>query len=352
MQIVVASLTVVAFCVLPALAQGVVADNAQAGELDRKLTAQVDQGFNGSVLVFANGEVILHKGYGWTDDSREHPITKDTVFNLASVSKQFTASAILELEAAGLLSLQDPIERYLADVPPDKRGITLHQLASHTSGLAQNYAADDKKNRDKAIKAILSTKLDVDPGTEFRYSNDNYTLLAAIVEIVSERTFEDYVGKELLEPAGLDRTYFWGFVDDRNPATVAQKTYEPKGNPNWGRRGGTGMFSTSGDLFAWYRALLEETVLSAEIRERLMGAHATARSGTLDVGYGWFEERSDRDTAVVWTGGAEDFGHEVILRALVDEGIVIVVFARTPEGDGAWRTKIWEMIESDLLVEP
>ena len=342
-------MTVVLACIIGAVAflstpAGVVAD-----ELDRNLTEQVEQGFNGVVLVFSDGEVLLHKGYGWTDNSRKHPITTDTVFNIASVSKQFTASAILTLEEDGLLSMQDPIDKYFAKVPSDKQGITLHQLASHTSGLGQNYAARATKKRDKAIKAILSVKLSVDPGTEFRYSNDNYTLLAAIVEIVSGRTFEDYLEKELLTPAGLDQTHFWGYFEDLDPRTTAQKTYEAGRGPNWGRRGGTGMFSTAGDLFAWYRALLDESTLSAGIRERLMGTYVTARSGKLDVGYGWFEERSERDTRVVWTGGSEDFGHEVILRALVDEDLVIVVFARTPQGDGKWRKKIWEMVETTVL---
>ena len=128
--------------------------------LNRCLREKLDsQGFSGAVLVADGKTIELDQGYG-------PGITTHTSFYIASITKQFTAAAILRLEERGRLSVKDLIGRYLKDVPPDKAGITIHHLLTHTSGLAQNYAADGIANRDEAVKALLKGPLKSSPASD------------------------------------------------------------------------------------------------------------------------------------------------------------------------------------------
>jgi len=304
----------------------IIADSALAGRLDRHLRRRTSAGFAGSVLVLAGGQVALHRGYGWTEPRRRFPITSRTQFAIGSISQQFTACAILQLAERGRLRTADPITRHLPDVPKAKREITIHQLLTHTSGLGQRYAAEGITERAEAIRRILKTGLVRRPGSDFSTSNDGYTLLAAIVEIASGRPFDDYLREELFAPAGLTATRLWGHFDDNNPIDVAQKDKEPKLSlrvPNWGFRGATGIFSTTGDLYRWQAALTGGVLLGPASRDRLFAAHAGSRAG--NVGYGWFSNATPRGTRSYWTRGSEGFGHNAVLVRLPDDEIVIAV---------------------------
>ena len=118
------------------------------------------KGFSGAVLVARGHKILLDQGYGYADLKRTKRVKSETKFYIASITKQFTASAILILEEQGLLSVNDPISKYLKDVPEDKSGITIHQLLTHTSGIGQNYAADGVVDRSAAIKAILERAIE------------------------------------------------------------------------------------------------------------------------------------------------------------------------------------------------
>ena len=302
-----------------------------AERLDRFLAREMNAGFNGSVLIAKDGRVILHNGYGWADRRHEERVTITTPFWIASISKQFAAASVLKLEAQGRISLRDSIARFFPAAPEDKRGITVHQLLTHTAGLANNYAADGIADRDDAVRSILSQPLAKIPGEGFGYTNDAYNLIAAIVEISSGRPYETYIREQLLESAGMTHTGFWGPADHPEVAGILGEEFPDSGValPNWGFRGGTGMYSTSGDLYRWYLALDNDRVLKRESKQLLLTAYV--QRGATGVGYGWFVSPTPRNTTSYWTRGYEDFGHGAVLLIYPSERVIIAVTTNSGE---------------------
>lgn len=312
------------------------AGETASGDLARRLEAFLSQeagkGSSGSVLVVRDGRVLIDTGYGFADRQRMRRITPETPFWVASISKQFTAAAILKLAEQGRLSLEDPITKYFPEVPEDKRAVTIHHLLSHKAGFQQKYAADGITDRGEAVTAVLKEPLADPPGQGFTYSNDNYNLLAAIVEIASGETFESYLKENLFLPAGLTRTGFWGESSAEPVAEIPGEVPEASLRPNWGFRGATGISSTTGDLYRWHLALQEDKVLSNESREKLFFPHEVV-SPEVTSTYGWFLSPTAWGTRSVWTRGTESFGHNAILVSYPEEGIVIVAASNAGDRD-------------------
>ena len=152
--------------------------------LDRYLKELAGFGYSGSVLVAQKGEVVLDQGYGLADRARGTPFTADTLFDIASISKPFTAAAVLRLEMKGKLKVEDKISKFFPDAPADKAGITLHQLLTHTAGFPETIGPEYEPLARKAfLQRIFATKLVHRPGERFLYSNAGYSLLAAVVEV-------------------------------------------------------------------------------------------------------------------------------------------------------------------------
>jgi CubicO group peptidase (beta-lactamase class C family) len=175
-----------------------------------------------SVAVFRQGQLVLAKGYGYADLAARVPASANTIYRLASVTKQFTAAAILHLAEEGELSLDDQISDYLPDYPSPGRRITIRQLLSHTSGLSDvavipilEGAGGVGYNRDRILALVASQPLDFEPGTGHSYSNVGYILAGVLIEEVTGTTFADYVTEEVLRPAGLNQT---SFCPDEQPS--------------------------------------------------------------------------------------------------------------------------------------
>src|SRR5262249_27224274 len=130
------------------------------------------------------------------------------LFSIGSITKQFTAAAILKLQMQGKLSVRDPIAKYLPNVPQDKSAITLHHLLTHSAGLESGFGPGDFEavTRDEIIKRALASKLRSAPGKQYHYSNAGYSLLGAIVEIVSGGGYEAFLHEHLFKPAGMAQT--------------------------------------------------------------------------------------------------------------------------------------------------
>jgi len=323
-----------------------IAGRALAERLKRFLTQEADAGFNGSVLVAKDGGIVLDQGYGWRDRERTDRVTTTTPYWVASISKQFAAAGILKLMEQGKLSLEDSITRFFTAVPEDKRGITLHQLLTHTAGLEQRYAADGVTDREEAVRAVLAAPLARAPGQGFGYSNDAYTLIAATVEVAAGVPCETFLRQQLLDPAGLIGTGFWGPTDHPEVAAVLGQLSDSRIlRPNWGYRGAVGMFSTSEDLYRWQRALEDNRVLSDASRRRMLTPHVAR--GETGVGYGWFISKTSRGTKSVWTRGYEGFGHGAVLATYPEDGLVIVVTSNSGERD---RLPVSHKLAQDLEV--
>jgi CubicO group peptidase (beta-lactamase class C family) len=308
-----------------------------------KLTRE--QGFSGSVLVARNGRILLEKGYGSADLKKSVPAGAKTKYYIASISKQLTAAAILKLEEQGKLSVNDPVGKYLKNIPAERSDLKIHHLLSQSSGIDQNYAADGITDREKAVSAIFAKPLKHAPGEKFTYSNDNYSLLAIIVEAVSGKSYEDYLRKNLFAPLKMSDTGFWG-----EKAHIAELLKQPDRQmlkPNWGFRGGTGIYSTVGDLFKWQQALFGDNILNKTSRQKILTPYYEMSRGK--YGYGWFMSRLSDGRESIWAPGAEDFGHSGIIKSYPD-GFVLVILSNAGQLNGKFaRAVALEGIEEIIL---
>ena len=192
-----------------------------------------------SVAVFRQGQLVLAKGYGYADLAERVPASANTIYRLASVTKQFTAAAILHLAEEGELSLEDQISDYVPDYPSPGRSITIRELLSHTSGLSDvavipilEEAGGVGYNRDRIIDLVASRPLDFEPGTGHSYSNVGYILAGMLIEEVTGTTFAEYLKEEVLRPLGLDQTSFC--PDEQPTADRWAHGYDPQYG-NWPR---------------------------------------------------------------------------------------------------------------------
>jgi CubicO group peptidase (beta-lactamase class C family) len=246
---------------------------AQNGE--DPLTKKVDQLFatwdktespGAAIAVIKEGAVVYKRGYGSANLEYNVPITHQTVFHVASVSKQFTAFAIVLLANQGKLSLDDDIRKHLPEVPDFGKKITIRHLIHHTSGLRDQWTLlgmagwrlDDVITKEHIMKMVRHQKeLNFDPGAENLYSNTGYTLLAVIVERVSGQSFRDYTEANIFKPLGMTNTHF----HDDHERIVKNRAYSYsstgagggfKAAPlNYANVGATSLFTTAEDLARW-----------------------------------------------------------------------------------------------------
>ena len=279
--------------------------NEHINAIDEWLTSlQAQHKFNGVVLVIKNGESLIEKGYGFTDHSYSTPLTPQSSMRLGSVSKQFTAAAIMALHDEGKVDFDDNVTDYIAQFPYD--GVTIRQLLNMTSGIPDNYMKLGETHADEydyltlehamalitSANAAVSTK----PGDSYDYSNTSYVILARLVEIVSGQSFEGYLQSSLFEPLGMTNTRVWNLAsaDDRFPN-------QTKGFENFvsdepeaveftvldGVSGDGAVFSSIEDFKIWNKfwngneIIKPQTLSEAFIRPKLNGGALS------DYGFGW-----------------------------------------------------------------
>src|SRR5688572_25852803 len=181
-----------------------------AQAIDEYLTRCVPFGFSGSVLAVKDGAVILSKGYGVADGTTGAACTPATIYDLGQLAQPLTACLVLVLEQQKKLRTRDTLEAFLADVPSEKKKIQLHHLLTHTSGLPRTLpsVAARVATREELIALSLRVALRDPPGTELAATDAGYALLAAVVELVTKKPFEDALRELVLQPAGLTSTGF------------------------------------------------------------------------------------------------------------------------------------------------
>lgn len=305
------------------------------------LQVLAENGFSGAVLVAQDGKVILSEGYGLADKQNGIPVTPEIVFDTGSLSKQFTAAAILHLQEQGLLQLTDTLPKFFKDVPPDKTNITLHQLLTHSSGLPEYVYDGDfvEISREAAVQRALAAQLEFEPGTKYMYSDTGYGMLAAIVEVVSGQSFQDYLHQHLFKPAGMEATGFYneprwtnltvahGYHNDQDLGSAATRP-----GPAWGLLGFGGVLSTVGDLYRWHLALEQRRVLSAGSVEKLFTPYIDeGNDGESYYGYGWVIMEVPELGKIIWHDGATDSQNAIFLNS-VDHRTVVIVLANRIDG--------------------
>jgi CubicO group peptidase (beta-lactamase class C family) len=306
-----------------------------AVELDKYLTLLAKRGASFAILVASRGEVVLAKGYGLADRKQDIGVTPDTVFDIGSITKQFTAAAILKLEEEGLLSVNDAITKYFDAVPADKRSITLHNLLTHTSGIRDSLGGDyDPLTREEFIKEAWASRLKARPGERYRYSNAGYSLLAAVIEKVSGRSYDTYLHEHLFKPAGMTQTGYripkWkdgilahGYILWKDWGTPLEHPWDTDG-PYWNLRGNGGMLSTVSDMYKWHLALERTGILSETSKNKLFTPHVPEdESGESYYCYGWTWEKTPRNTSLISHNGSNLIFYADFKR-FTDEDVAII----------------------------
>ncbi len=291
--------------------------------------------FSGAVLVMKDGQEVLKKGYGFANREDKTPYTAQTISTVGSVTKQFTATAILKLEMMGRLSVNDALEKFFPDAPADKRKITLHQLLTHTAGFKPEIGDDyEPLTRDAFINRAMETPLHSAPGERYDYTNVGFSILAAIVEITGGLNYEQFLQKNLFEPAGMKYTGYT--IPDWKKQTLAtgyrgkerwgksnEKPWAADG-PYWNLKGNGGILSNVEEMYLWHKALLTDKILNAAAKEKLYKRHVKEGADADSYyGYGWAIMPTPRNTWLITHNGGNGIFFCDVLRFL-DEKVTII----------------------------
>lgn len=300
-------------------------------QVDSLLQPLVDDDLiSGSVLIARNGKILLAKGYGLANREYGAPDTPFTKFRLGSLTKQFTAAAIMVLEQRGLLRVTDPLRKYYPDFPDGDR-ITLHHLLTHTSGLA-NYNDMPGYNETVILPWGVDQVIDwfrgqpplSEPGTAFAYSNSNYVLLAGVIEHVTGSSYAGFLREALFAPLGMRDTgqdIFTDILPGRAAGfgSTGDTLYQVPYRDMPFMSGAGSLYSTVYDLYRWDRALYTDTPLSAESRARMF------QPALQNYGYGWFVEDRDGHAAISHGGAISGF-MTTLDRYTADSVLVVALF--------------------------
>jgi CubicO group peptidase (beta-lactamase class C family) len=270
--------------------------------LDHQITnVLIDSGFNGTVLISRYGMVIYERAFGFAGTSKAEPLNMETSFQLASISKTFTATAVLLLQEQGLLNVTDKVNQYIPEFPYDN--ITIQHLLSHTSGL-QNYmwllerrwTQRNFPTNEDVLKLFVETKrpLNFRPGQRFEYSNSGFVFLGLLIERVSGKTYAEFIHEHIFDPLEMDRSFVYDLQKEISIENRAYGFRQVRGRNNLipddkldGPLGDKGVFSSAGDLYKWDQAIHRSELLPPDVWE-LAFTHARLNNDSLvNYGMGW-----------------------------------------------------------------
>ena len=288
---------------------------ARVARMEQVMQSYVQQGtFMGTVLVARDGNIVFDKAYGMANIELEVPNTPDTKFRLGSITKQFTAAAILLLEERGKLKIGERVKMYLPDAPMSWDRITVQNLLTHTSGIPNftdmaDYGTVKLSSRtaSAAVAAVRDRPLDFGPGEQYRYSNSGYVVLGDIIERVSGQTYEAFVTENIFKPLGMNDSGY-----DSNSAIIKRRasgytrlptgrvvnaTYIHMSIPH----AAGALYSTTHDLLKWEQALFAGKIISKASLERMTTPFKN------DYGFGLGSRVAGGRRVIAHSGGIDGF---------------------------------------------
>ncbi|MEO1241295.1 MAG: serine hydrolase domain-containing protein [Pseudomonadota bacterium] len=328
-------------------------DAALAARIDAVIDDALGRGFAGGVAIMQGGVVVYSRTAGSASLSENIPVTDETLFHVASITKYFTAALTLKAAEEGVIALDDPIAEYAPDMKLSARGVTIEDLLLHRSGLGSSYVTERETDRDAALASIDNAPFDPEKMGRFNYSNDGYDVLGILLERIYGRDYENLLREKILTPACLERPRHWSLVDLRDPLVLGQPLapFPPELiNRNYGMVASAGLLITAEDLAAYQWALTNGNVLSVQSIEALFAPRAERKSDYVTFGGFWREH--DALGARLSARGYEDWGDNAILNHYLDRNIIVaVVTSRGPAEDtGArpFRSELSAAIETLL----
>ncbi|QIL91155.1 serine hydrolase [Microbulbifer sp. SH-1] len=316
---------------------GLAIDEPAQAALDRTL-AELRAGFQIPALavsVIASGELVYAGGAGYIDEDRQLPVTSETTFRIASISKLFTAQSIMQLVEAGKLKLSDPVSKHL----PLFEGspITIVQLLTHTAGIKDAVRPVDTSQRRSQADYLSLIVAQGTPDTavhNFEYSDTGFNLLGAIVSAVSGMPFDQYVEQHILEPSHMRHS---GYYDGQHGiAPSAQPTYQGKVLTQAQRRAfdpgfypSEGLVSSAGDLGLWLSATLnqDDSILTAPSYAEMLQPRADTPWGDVQVALAWQVYKKDDRVVAQHLGSLRGYKSLLISYPQERNGIVVLTNA-------------------------
>ena len=293
--------------------------------------------FNGNVLIAQKGVVIFENTYGYSNIRKREKLSLDDRFQIASVSKQFTAVSILQLYEKGLLDLKDTIQRFLPNFP--YKDITIHMLLIHKSGLPNYIYLCDRNFHNKdtgyvsnndAIDCLIKHKPPryYRPGRRFDYSNTGYMVLASIVESISKMSFDEYLQKNIFIPLDMQNTFLYTKGKTILPSDVAIG-YKYRRTPAEdiflnGVVGDKGIYTTAEDLYKWDQGLYNNKIINDTILKLAFQPMGKRKWEHKNYGYGWRMYNSSKAGKVLYHAGWW-YGYQSLLVRVEKDSTTIVV---------------------------
>lgn len=297
-------------------------------KVDEYLNAYEKLGkFSGSVLIAQDGKVLVSKGYGLANHEHNIPNAPLTKFRIGSITKQFTAAAIIQLQENGSLNVDDPLTKYIPDYPSGEK-ITLHHLVTHSSGIPNLTSFPEHRKTimipspvEKTILRFKDIPLEFAPGEQFKYSSSGYLLLGIIIEKVSGKTYEEFIKENIFLPLGMVNSGY-----DHHSSILKHRAsgynISKEGRVNAPYldmsipHGGGALYSTVEDLYLWDRALYTEKILKRASLDKMF----TPFKG--NYGYGWRIDTIFGHKRI--HHGGSIFGFQTHIARYVDDNIFIV----------------------------
>lgn len=316
-------------------------EKRQIAEIEKVMkNANSKYHFNGSVLIGIKDKIIFNRCYGLANFDKKDTLTTSSIFQLASLSKQFTAMGIMILKENGKLKYDEKVNKFIPKFPFPN--ITIRHLLNHTSGLP-NYLwlvdrfwnLSEPPYNDDFIRILIAENqyLSFNPGEKFQYSNTNYVLLASIIEKISKMKFGDFLDINIFKPLGMQNTFVYSTAleDNQNRKMIPGYRHYSRGYRKLpktkfdGIVGDKGIYSTTGDLYRWDQALYNENLVS---KETLIDAF---RNGTLNNGkkvkYGFgFRIKKDKfGNRIIYHNGLWEGFRNSIVRNIKDKTTIIIL---------------------------
>lgn len=285
---------------------------SKATKIDNVIQSKINNGFNGAVLIASKGHILYEKYSGYANFEDSLLLKPNSKFQLASLSKTFTAVAVMQLVEQGKLSLDLSVQDYYPSFPYE--GVTLRSLLSHRSGLPYyEYSLDEYARKSKSLPsnqdlmnwwATISPTPNVrnPPDHFFSYNNTNFALLAALVEKVTSVTFEEYIHEHIFEPLGMKNSILATELSDSTHVASITWGYQGKKRLNkhyWDNiLGDKGVYSTPQDLYKWYKNIKAEKILLKTSLREMYTPRSFEYPGLRNYGYGfrlWLNEKQQTD---------------------------------------------------------
>ena len=302
-------------------------------------TVLAPSAFNGGIIVAKGGNIVFEKYKGYVNITSGDLITAFTPLHIASISKTFTAMAILKLQEEGKLNINDTLTRYFPAF--NYPGVTIKTLLNHRSGLPNylyfmekaGWSPDSVISNNDVLAWLISKKSEIKDVTtadkKFTYCNTNFALLALIIEKVSGLSYPDFMKKNIFDPIGLKNT----FVHHSGDNNIRSKSFDWRGSEipdNFldNVYGDKNIYSTPQDLLQWDRALTDTSFLSAKSLEAAYTPYSNERPGIKNYGLGWRMNLYDNGKKMIFHTGWWHGNNAIFIRLLDEDATIIVISNR------------------------